>query len=45
MNAPSAGEPDDRQPREFAWIDMLSAEPDLADRSSEILRRELGNAE
>jgi hypothetical protein len=40
-----AGEPEDQAVRDFAWIGMLSAEPDLADRSSEILRRELGNAE
>ena len=39
-----ADEPDDEPAREFAWIGMLSAEPDLAERSSEILRRELGNA-
>jgi hypothetical protein len=38
-------QPDDQPAREFAWIGMLSAEPDLAERSSEILRRELGNAE
>ncbi|HEX5404313.1 MAG TPA: hypothetical protein VFX16_18645 [Pseudonocardiaceae bacterium] len=40
-----ADEPDEQPAREFAWIGMLSAEPDLAERSSEILRRELGNAE
>jgi hypothetical protein len=36
---------DEQQAREFAWIGMLSAEPDLAERSSDILRQELGNAE
>jgi hypothetical protein len=40
-----ADEPDESPVREFSWIGMLSAEPDLAERSSEILRRELGRGE
>lgn len=37
-----ADESEDEPARDFAWIGMLSAEPDLAERSGEILRRELG---
>jgi hypothetical protein len=37
-----ADEPQDTPERQLAWIGMLSAEPDLAERSSEILRQELG---
>jgi hypothetical protein len=40
-----ADEPDEQPAREFAWIGALSAEPDLAERSGDILRQELGNAE
>lgn len=40
-----AGPPEDHTVRDFGWIGMLSAEPDLAERSSEILRHELGNTE
>lgn len=39
-----ADEPEEQLARDFAWIGMLSAEPDLGERSSEILRRELGHA-
>jgi hypothetical protein len=37
--------PDEPPARDFARIGLLSAEPDLAERSSEILRHELGEAE
>jgi len=37
-----ADEPAEEPVREFAWIGMLSAEPELAEDSADILRRELG---
>lgn len=40
-----ADEPDDQPTREFAWIGTWSAEPDLGERSGDILRQELGSAE
>lgn len=40
-----ADEPDEEPAWATAWIGMLSAEPDLAERSGEILRRQLGRAE
>lgn len=41
----SLDEPDEPPAREFAWIGLLSAEADLAERSSEILLHEPGEAE
>lgn len=40
-----ADEPDEQTTREFAWIGSWSAEPDLGERSGDILRQELGSAE
>lgn len=40
-----ADKPEDQTTREFAWIGSWSAEPDLWERSGEILRRELGTAD